>query len=117
MSLRNQSPYDLILAPHITEKSMSLSLGDPRIREEANLVRKYTFLVRPEANKIQIKAALEAIYNDGRKDADKIEIANVRTIKVLGKKRRRGKSVGYESDRKKAIITLRKGQRLEDYGV
>lgn len=117
MSLRDKSPYDIIVAPHVTEKSMALSMGDARVREEAEIVRKYTFVVRPEANKIQIKAALEAIYNEGRKDADKIAIESVRTIKILGKKRRRGRSTGYEPDRKKAIVTLAKGQRLEDYGV
>ena len=113
----SKSPFDVIVAPHVTEKSMALSLGDPRIREEDAIVRKYTFLVTPSSNKIEIKAALEAIYNDGRKDADKIEITSVRTVKVLGKKRRRGKSTGYEPNRKKAIVTLGKGQRLEDYGV
>ena len=112
-----KSPYDVIIAPHVTEKSMALSLGDARIREEANIVRKYTFLVATTSNKIEIKAALETIYNEGRKDADKIKVSDVRTIKVLGKKRRRGKSTGYEPDRKKAIVTLAKGQRLEDYGV
>ena len=112
-----KSPYDIIIAPHVTEKSMALSLGDARIREEENIVRKYTFLVATTSNKIEIKAALETIYNEGRKDADRIKSSGVRTIKVLGKKRRRGKSTGYEPDRKKAIVTLAKGQRLEDYGV
>ncbi len=112
-----KSPYDVIIAPHVTEKSMQLSLGDARIRQEADLVRKYTFLVAPSSNKIEIKSALETIYNEGRKDGDKIAIESVRTIKVLGKKRRRGKSTGYEPDRKKAVVTLKKGQRLEDYGV
>lgn len=112
-----QSAFDIIISPHVTEKSMQLSLGDARIRSEADLVRKYTFLVAPSSNKIQIKAALEAIYNDGKKDAEKIAIESVRTMKVLGKKRRRGRSTGYEPDRKKAIVTLKKGQMLEDYGV
>lgn len=117
MSLKNKSPFDIIIAPHVTEKSMGLSLGDPRIREEADIIRKYTFLVAKDSNKIEIKHALEAIYNDGKKDGEKIEITSVRTIKVLGKKRRRGRSTGYEPDRKKAVVTLAKGQRLEDYGV
>ena len=112
-----KSPYDIIIAPHVTEKSMALSLGDSRISEEANIVRKYTFLVATTANKIEIKAALETIYNDGKKEGEMIKISDVRTIKVLGKKRRRGRVAGYEPDRKKAIVTLAKGQRLEDYGV
>ena len=89
----------------------------PRISDEELLVRKYTFEVATSANKIEIKQALEAIYNEGKKKDQAISIESVRTIKILGKKRRRGKSVGYEPNRKKAVVTLAKGQLLEDYGV
>jgi len=112
-----KNPHEIIIRPHITEKAVGLSYGDPRIKEEENLVRKYTFEVARSANKIEIKAALEAIYNEGKKKDDAITIESVRTIKVMGKKRRRGRSVGYEPDRKKAVVTLGKGQMLEDYGV
>jgi large subunit ribosomal protein L23 len=112
-----KNPYDIIVAPHITERSVALSYGDPRQKDESQLTRKYTFIVNRDANKLEIKAALEAIYNSGKKADAAIKIESVRTIKVLGKKRRRGRSVGYEPDRKKAIITLAKGQMLEDYGV
>jgi len=112
-----KNPHDIIIRPHITEKSVGLSYGDPRIKVEENVVRKYTFIVATDANKIEIKSAIEAIYNEGKKGEDAISVASVRTIKVLGKKRRRGKSTGYEPDRKKAVITLAKGQLLEDYGV
>jgi large subunit ribosomal protein L23 len=111
------NPYEIIIAPHITEKSVALSYGDPKIKEDANIVRKYTFLVKKDANKIQIKAAIEALYNEGKKKGEGIEVTSVRTIKVLGKQRRRGRSTGYEPDRKKAVVTLAKGQLLEDYGV
>lgn len=106
-----KDPYSIIVRPHITEKSVALSYGSDRIKDEAELVRKYTFIVKNDANKIEIKQAIEAIYEK------KISVASVRTVKVLGKKRRRGQSTGYEPDRKKAIITLAKGQMLEDYGV
>ena len=113
-----KNPHQIIVQPHITEKSVGLSYGDARIREEAEIVRKYTFIVAHDANKIEIKSAVEAIYNEGKKKEDAIEITSVRTIKVLGKKRRRGqRSTGYEPNRKKAIVTLAKGQMLEDYGV
>lgn len=113
-----KNPYDIIVRPHITEKAMGLTFGDVRIRDEAELVRKYTFIVANDANKIEIKKAIETIYNEGKKAEQAIEVTSVRTIKVLGKKRRRGqRSSGYEPDRKKAIITLKKGQLLEDYGV
>ena len=106
-----KDPYSIIVRPHITEKSVALSYGSERIKDEAELVRKYTFIVNRDANKIEIKQAIEAIYEK------KITVESVRTVKVLGKKRRRGQSIGYEPDRKKAIITLAKGQMLEDYGV
>lgn len=136
-----KNPHVVIVAPHITEKSVAQSYGDDRSallrkkREvakagttgkkaekvtvgEEDLVRKYTFIVATSANKIEIKQAIEAIYNAGKKKGEEIKVENVHTIRVLGKKRRRGqRSTGYEPDRKKAIITLAKGQMLEDYGV
>ena len=114
-----KDPHTIIIQPHLTEKSVALSYGNPTIKNEDDIVRKYTFIVAKSANKIEIKAALEAIYNAGKKkEDDKIKIEAVKTIRVLGKKRRRSqKSAGYEPDRKKAIVTLAKGQLLEDYGV
>ncbi|MBS1719468.1 MAG: 50S ribosomal protein L23 [Armatimonadetes bacterium] len=110
--------YSIIVAPHITERSVALSYGDPRIKDEKEIVRKYTFIVANNANKIEIKNAIEAIYNEGKKKDDMITVESVRTMRVLGKFRRRSqKSSGYEPNRKKAIITLAKGQVLEDYGV
>ena len=113
-----KSPYSIIVQPHITEKSVALSYGDERVKDEHELVRKYTFIVARDANKIEIKLALEAIYNQGRKPDQAIKITSVRTIKVLGKqKRRTQRGSGYQPDRKKAVVTLEKGQMLEDYGV
>lgn len=113
-----KDPHDIIIEPRITEKSVALSYGDAKIRDEALLVRKYTFIVAKTANKLEIKQAIEAIYNAGKKKDQAIEVTNVHTLRVLGKKRRRGQRVsGYEPDRKKAVITLAKGQLLEDYGV
>lgn len=113
-----KNPHDIIVAPHITEKSVAMSYGDAAVKDEKDLVRKYTFIVAKSANKIEIKQAIEAIYNAGKKKGEAISVESVRTVRVLGKKRRRGqRSVGYEPDRKKAIVTLAKGQLLEDYGV
>lgn len=112
-----KNPHDIIIAPHVTEKAVGLTYGDSRVRDEAELVRKYTFVVATDANKLEIKAALEAIYNSGKKADQGITITSVRTLRIPGKKRRRGRSIGYTADRKKAIITLAKGQLLEDYGV
>jgi large subunit ribosomal protein L23 len=112
-------PYDVIIRPHITERAVQASYGDPRIRDEKLLVRKYTFIVAKDANKIEIKAAIEAIYNEGKKKKDElIEVTSVRTMTMHGKKRTVGRRTpGYRPDRKKAIVTLKIGQMLEDYGV
>jgi large subunit ribosomal protein L23 len=113
-----KNPHEIIIKPHITEKSVAESYGDPRIRNEEELVRKYTFIVAPTANKIEIKKAIESIYNDGKKDDDRISVAKVHTINLPRKQKRRGqKSVGFTNVRRKAVITLAKGQMLEDYGV
>ena len=83
--------YDIVLAPHITEKSTMLS--------ENNSV---VFKVAPKASKPEIKAAIEALFDR--------KVANVNTITVKGKtKRWRGKPY-QRSDFKKAIITLAPGQ-------
>lgn len=118
-----KSPHEIIIAPLLSEKSLSLARGDMRIQDERQIVRKYTFYVSPDANKIQIKQAIEEIYNAGKKKADHIVVERVHTVRVVGKQRRvRTKAsvypkVGYTPDRKKAIVTLAKGQILEDYGV
>lgn len=114
-----KDPHNVIIKPHITERSVSLSYGDPTVKEEKELVRKYTFLVAPDANKLEIKQAIESIYNAGKKKSDDlIKVTQVNTVKLPGKKKRRGMRVaGYTKDRRKAIVTLAKGQMLEDYGV
>lgn len=114
-----RDPHTIIIKPHITEKSARLSYGDPMIMDEQQIQRSYTFIVAPKSNKIEIKRAIEAIYNAGKKDKeDKVVVAKVRTISVLGKTRRAGRmNKGRASGFKKAIVTLERGQMLEDYGV
>lgn len=113
-----KDPHLVVVKPHITEKSVANSYGDPKIRDEAELVRKYTFIVSTSANKIEIKKAVEAIYNAGKKPADHIVVTDVHTIKLPGKKKKMAKRTGgITPDRKKAVVTLAKGQVLEDYGV
>ena len=80
--------YDVIKRPVITEKSMA-AMGE----------KKYTFLVHPEANKTQIKEAVEKMF-DGTK------VKSVNTMNQDGKNRRRGMVVGKTSKTKKAIVTL-----------
>ena len=85
--------YDVILKPVVTEKSMNLSYEG-----------KYTFYVHPEANKIQIKEAVEKMF-DGTK------VAKVNTITCSAKKKRRGRTIGYTAKSKKAVVTLAEGSK------
>ena len=80
--------YDVILKPVITEKSMN-AMGE----------KKYTFLVHPEANKSQIKEAVEKMF-EGTK------VKSVNTMNMDGKKKRRGVTVGKTAKTKKAIVAL-----------
>lgn len=114
-----RDPHMIIVQPHITEKTTRLSYGDPRVKDEKQQLRKYTFIVANDANKIEIKHSIESIYNAGKKEKDlKIEVIKVHTLAVRGKMRRVGnRKPGRRPDRKKAIVTLARGQMLEDYGV
>ncbi|MGC1380034.1 MAG: 50S ribosomal protein L23 [Candidatus Baltobacteraceae bacterium] len=93
---------DVIVAPRITEKSM----GDA-------LVQQYTFVVHPHATKTQIRHAIEEIF--------KVNVLNVNTINVRGKARtfaRRGmRTKGKTNDFKKAVVTIKPGQKIELGGV
>lgn len=113
-----KDPHNIIVKPHISEKSVALSYGNPNLPTD-QVKRSYTFVVAVEANKIEIKAAIEAIYNSGKgkKDAA-IVVDRVTTVSVRGKRRRvNTRTPGKKSDWKKAIVTLSAGQMLEDYGV
>jgi large subunit ribosomal protein L23 len=80
--------YDVILKPVVTEKSMA-----------AMAEKKYTFLVAPEANKSQVKEAVEKMF-DGAK------VKRVNTINLDGKTKRRGRTVGETAKTKKAVVWL-----------
>jgi large subunit ribosomal protein L23 len=115
-----KTAYSIIVKPHITEKSVALSYGDPNIVDESQIQRKYTFIVAKDANKIEIRKAFEDIYNAGKKGDEVLKVVSVRTAIMPGKRGRRmgsARQPGHQPDRKKAVITLAKGQMLEDYGV
>ena len=79
--------HDILRRPVITEKSMA-SMAE----------KKYTFIVHADANKSQIKRAVEEVFN--------VKVENVNTINGLGKTKRMGVHVGKRPDYKKAIVTL-----------
>ena len=86
--MANIQYYDVILKPVVTEKSMS-----------AMAEKKYTFFVHPEANKSQIKEAVEKMF-PGTK------VASVNTMNCEGKTKRRGMTFGKTAASKKAIVKL-----------
>ncbi|MDK2785060.1 MAG: large subunit ribosomal protein [Bacillota bacterium] len=86
-------PRDVLKRPVITERATAqMEQG------------KYTFEVDPRATKIDIKNAVETIF--------KVDVLKVATIRVPGKARRVGRHVGHTSPWKKAIVTIKKGQRI-----
>ena len=87
--------YSVIIEPHITEKA--------NIQKEAN--NQVTFKVHKNANKIEIKKAVEALL--------KTKVLEVKTINVRGKKRRMGLKIGKRPDWKKAIVKLAPGENIE----
>ena len=87
--------HQVIREPHITEKGS--------IQKEAN--NQITFKVARNANKIEIRRAVESLL--------KTKVVSVKTMNIQGKKRRLGKSVGKRPDWKKAVVTLAPGENIE----
>ena len=87
---------DIILAPVITEKSVS-AMAD----------KKYTFRVANDTNKVEIAKAIEEIFG--------VKVAKVNTISMKGKKRRMGRFEGYTSDWKKAVVTLTEDSKTIEF--
>jgi len=87
--------HQIIKRPLVTEKST-------RQKEEGNQI---AFVVDSKANKIEIRQAVEKLF--------KVKVHRVHTMNLVGKRKRLGKFVGWKSDWKKAIVTLREGDRIE----
>lgn len=90
-----KSPYAIVNSPIITEKGTKL--------KEAH--NKVILKVDQDANKIEIKRAVEEIFN--------VKVLKVATINQAGKKKRHGLKIGKRPDWKKAIVTLTPGEKLE----
>ena len=90
-----RTPYDIIKKPLVSEKGQ-------RLKEAANQI---TFEVATDANKIEIRQAVEKIFN--------VRVASVRTLITRGKERRVGRRIGRQSNWKKAVVTLRQGENIE----
>jgi large subunit ribosomal protein L23 len=90
-----EEPYKIIRRPLITEKST--------IQKEMH--NQLAFEVDRRANKIEIKKAVEKIF--------KVQVADVRTQNYEGKRKRLGRNLGRRRHWKKAIVTLKPGQKIE----
>jgi len=89
--------YDIILKPVITEKSMGMMDQ-----------KKYTFVVHPDANKIQIREAVEKMFEG-------VKVASVNTINRKGKPKRRGMILGKTALTKRAIVQLTADSKEIDF--
>ena len=85
---------EIIIKPVVTEKSVDLMQEN-----------KYCFKVAKDANKIEIKNAIEEIF--------KVTVVNVNTVNVHGKMKRMGRTQGLTASWKKAVVTLREGDSIE----
>ena len=89
--------HAVLVQPLLTEKITAL-------REKTNTVG---FIVHPNANRVQIKQAVEALL--------KVKVEKVNVLNIRGKVKRLGRFSGRRSDWKKAFVTLKKGEKLEMY--
>jgi large subunit ribosomal protein L23 len=90
-----RTPREIIVRPLMTEKSMQQ-------KEAHNTV---TFRVHPDANKVEIRAAVEQVFN--------VKVSDVRTASFEGKMKRMGRHQGRRADWKKAIVTLAPGHKID----
>lgn len=99
--------WDILKSPVVTEKSVILKEESTDEDSDRNNGQVLTFKVDKKATKIDIKGAVEEIFN--------VKVAAVRTIQYDGKMKRRGRIEGRRASWKKAYVTLRKGEPMVDY--
>ena len=97
MSVLHKDPRDVLLAPVISEKSYGL-LDENR----------YTFLVDPDANKTEIKIAVEKVFG--------VKVTAVNTVNRQGKRKRTRTGYGQRKATKRAIVALAEGDRIDIFG-
>jgi large subunit ribosomal protein L23 len=95
----SRDPRDVIIKPVVSEKSYAAYDGNV-----------YTFVVAPDANKVEIRQAIEAIFN--------VKVTNVNTLNRNGKRKRNRKTgtFGQRTGQKRAIVSLAEGDRIEIFG-
>jgi large subunit ribosomal protein L23 len=95
--MRNSDPRDILIAPVVSEKSYGLM--------DAN---KYTFVVPRDANKTQIKIAVEEVFG--------VTVTSVNTMNRKGKRTRTRNGYGKRADTKRAIVSVAAGERIDIFG-
>jgi len=90
-------PRDILIRPVVSEKSYGLSD-----------IGKYTFIVAPDANKTQIKQAVEAVF--------RVKVTHVNTVNRAGKRKRTRYGWGKRRDTKRAIVSVAEGDRIDIFG-
>jgi large subunit ribosomal protein L23 len=97
--MTNKNPRDIIIRPVVSEKSYAAF--------DANI---YTFVVAGDANKIEIRQAVEEIFG--------VKVTNVNTVNRKGKRKRNRRTGGYGTrpDSKRAIVSLAEGDTIEIFG-
>jgi len=94
VSSTKSDPRDVILAPVVSEKSYSLLD-----------LNSYTFVVHPDANKTEIRQAVETIWD--------VKVVSVNTVNRKGKRKRFRQTVGKRPDSKRAVVKLAEGDKIE----
>lgn len=89
-----RNPHDVLIKPMISEKSMGLMAEN-----------KYSFFVDRAANKIEVKYAVETLF--------RVTVLNVTTRNIKGKLRKMGRYQGFRPSTKRAIVTLKPGDKIE----
>jgi large subunit ribosomal protein L23 len=92
-----RDPREVIIRPVVTERSTLLADDHDA----------FTFIVAKDANKLEIKSAVERLFD--------VKVRKVNTMRYLGKWRRLGRNYGRRPDFKKAVVTLVEGERIDVY--
>ena len=105
--MSNFTVWDILKSPVVTEKSVILKEDSSEENSDRKAGQVLTFRVEKTAGKLDIKKAVEEIFN--------VKVASVRTVNYEGKIKKRGRQEGRRPNWKKAYVTLKKGEPMVDY--
>ncbi len=105
--MSNFTVWDILKSPVVTEKSVILKEDSTDENSARKAGQVLTFRVEKTAGKLDIKKAVEEIFN--------VKVSSVRTVNYEGKIKKRGRQEGRRPSWKKAYVTLKKGEPMVDY--